>query len=165
MTLFAKKREIQETVERGVVFLLIFSWVFSPLVPVISIPFSGEKVALGFDVPKAEAAATTIRQEINILDAVLTAAAGEVRAQLYVAHDVGYLNIETFKSLKSKAEECSKLLSTFIKGVKSSPHAGLQRKTERTKQKQDAEDFLRETRVQLSKIHPHLYAPDGAVKV
>jgi len=40
---------------------------------------------------------------------------GEVRAQLFVALDVGYLNNETFKNLKSLAEEVSKLLSSFIK--------------------------------------------------
>ncbi len=95
---------------------------------------------------------------------IAKASAGEVRAQLYVAHDVGYLNPETFKSLKFKAEECSKLLSSFIKGVKSSPHKGLQRKGERTKFQKDAEDFLRESRRELSKTLPHLYTPDGSVK-
>lgn len=56
--------------------------------------------------------------------------AGEVRAQLYAAYDIGYLNVETFKRLKSLAEECSKLLSVFIKGVKRGARAGLQRKRE-----------------------------------
>jgi len=54
--------------------------------------------------------------------------AGEVRAQLYAAYDIGYINIETFKYLKSLAVECSRLLSTFIKGVKGSQFSGLQRK-------------------------------------
>lgn len=82
---------------------------------------------------------------------------GEVRAQLYVAHDVGYIHAETFKSLKGKAEECSKLLSAFIAGVKRSPHAGLQRKGEKTHQQQDAENFDREIREQLAQTMPHIY--------
>lgn len=69
--------------------------------------------------------------------------AGEVRCQLYVALDVGYISEETFKSLKSQAEECSKLLSSFIKGVKRSDHAGLQRKVEKTKRQEGAEEFDR----------------------
>ncbi len=97
------------------------------------------------------------RQEFTNYLYIAKGSAGEVRAQLYVAYDVGYLNIETFKSLKSKAEECSKLLSTFIKGVKSSPHQCLQRKRELSKEDRDTEDFLRDTRIQLSKIHPHIY--------
>ena len=86
------------------------------------------------------------------------------KTQLYVAHDVGYINAETFIYLKCKAEECSKLLSSFIKGVKSSPHSGLQRKRGLTKDKLDAADFMRDTRKELFKIHPHLYNPDGTVK-
>jgi len=57
--------------------------------------------------------------------------AGEVRCQLYAALDIGYLNIETFKYLKGLAEECSKLLSTFISSVKQSSARGLQRKNEK----------------------------------
>ncbi len=71
--------------------------------------------------------------------------AGEVRAQLYAAHDIGYLNIETFKYLKSQAEECSRLLSTFIKKLKTSEFSGLQRKRE---QREDPlEELLREQRL------------------
>jgi len=91
--------------------------------------------------------------------------AGEVRAQLYVAYDVGYLNLETFKSLKLKAEECSKLLSTFIKGVKSSPHQGLQRKREMSKLERDTADFMLESRKELSKTLPHIYNRDGTQKI
>lgn len=61
---------------------------------------------------------------------IAKASAGEVRAQLYAASDIGYLNIETFKFLKSLAEECSKLLASFIKGVKMGGMSGLQRKVE-----------------------------------
>ncbi len=83
--------------------------------------------------------------------------AGEVRAQLYAAHDIGYLNIETFEHLKKNAEECSKLLNSFIKAVKSSPHGGLQRRKELTKREQEAESFMSEARAKLAKIHPTIY--------
>ncbi len=55
---------------------------------------------------------------------------GEVRAQLYVGYDIGYLNIETFKYLKGKAEECSRLISSFILKVKKNDLGGLRRKIE-----------------------------------
>lgn len=104
------------------------------------------------------------RQEFVNYLYIAKGSSGEVRAQLYVAYDVGYITAENFKVLKFKVEEISKLLSAFIKGVKSSPHHGLQRKSEKSKHEEDAEAFLRETRRELSKIHPHLYTADGRVK-
>lgn len=59
--------------------------------------------------------------------------AGEVRAQLYAALDIGYLDAETFKRLKFKAEECSRLIARFIAGLKVSKFQGLQHKPEKTK--------------------------------
>lgn len=67
--------------------------------------------------------------------------AGEVRAQLYAAYDIGYLNIETFKYLNSLAEECSRLVSSFIKSVKTSEFSGLQYKREKTKNELKREEF------------------------
>ena len=52
--------------------------------------------------------------------------AGEVRAQLYAAIDVGYLNIETFKYLNDLAAQCSRLLSSFIAKVKTGSRSGTQ---------------------------------------
>lgn len=89
---------------------------------------------------------------------------GEVRAQLYIAQDIGYVNIQTFKYLNDLAEQTSKLLASFIKALKSSPHQGLQRKREMTKDERAAEDFMTDARKQLAKIHPHIYAPDGSTK-
>lgn len=51
-----------------------------------------------------------------------------MRAQLYVALDVGYLNIEKFKYLNVLAESCSRLVSSFINKLKEKGMAGLQRK-------------------------------------
>ena len=54
--------------------------------------------------------------------------AGEVRAQLYAALDIGYLNLETFKLLNSLVLECSRLIANFTNGLKSSQFSGLQHK-------------------------------------
>lgn len=40
--------------------------------------------------------------------------AGEVRSQLYIASDLGYLATEEFADLKARAEEVSRALSGFI---------------------------------------------------
>ncbi|TSC91277.1 MAG: 30S ribosomal protein S23 [Parcubacteria group bacterium Gr01-1014_2] len=59
--------------------------------------------------------------------------AGEVRAQLYVALDVGYLNDETFKHLNNLCRRCSILISGLIKSLKVSGFKGLQYKKENRK--------------------------------
>jgi four helix bundle protein len=61
---------------------------------------------------------------------IAKASAGEVRAQLYVAHDIGYVNIETFKYLNALAEECSRLIASFIKKLKAGGMSGMQYKRE-----------------------------------
>jgi four helix bundle protein len=81
----------------------------------------------------AEGFESGTRQEFLNYLYIAKGSAGEVRAQLYAAHDIGYLNMETFKYIKSLAEECSKLISTFIRKLKDSPHVGLQYKREKTK--------------------------------
>jgi len=55
---------------------------------------------------------------------------GEVRAQLYAAKDVGYIKEKRFNNLKGQAEECSRLIYSFIKKVKAGGEDGLQRKDE-----------------------------------
>ncbi len=52
--------------------------------------------------------------------------AGEVRAQLYVALDAHYLNIEMFKYLKGFAEDCSRLIQSFSEKLKGGSARGLQ---------------------------------------
>ncbi len=54
--------------------------------------------------------------------------AGEVRAQLYVALDAGYLNIEKFKYLNNLASECSRLVQSFAEKVKKGANPGTQYK-------------------------------------
>lgn len=56
---------------------------------------------------------------------IAKASAGEVRAQTYVALDVGHINNETFKHLNGLAVECSKLIASFIEKSKQGSEAGL----------------------------------------
>lgn len=83
--------------------------------------------------------------------------AGEVRAQLYVAVDVGYINIETFKNLKGLAEECSKLIASFITKLKQSEVAGLQRKGEKSKRQIEQEQFALDALRTLAESKPEVY--------
>ncbi|MFQ4135052.1 four helix bundle protein [Nodosilinea sp. PGN35] len=46
------------------------------------------------------------------------ASAGEVRAQAYVALDVGYINHEEFKRLWDLADKCSRQISRFMEYLK-----------------------------------------------
>lgn len=49
--------------------------------------------------------------------------AGEVRAQLYIAKDQGYISGDDFDSLFSIAEICSKQLAKFIQYLESQPNS------------------------------------------
>ncbi len=71
---------------------------------------------------------------------IAKASAGEVRAQLYAASDIGYLHIEMFKRLNSLALECSRLIASFINSVKGSKFQGIQHKVVR--RQSDAERWL-----------------------
>lgn len=91
--------------------------------------------------------------------------AGEVRAQLYAAFDIGYLNPETFKLLHSLVLECSRLLATFIKGLKTSEFGGHQMKKEKTKAEQEREEFEGYLDEQLRIQNPKVYGePTGKYK-
>ena len=67
--------------------------------------------------------------------------AGEVRAQLYIALDVGYLNVETFTRLNSLVLDCSRLIARFIQSLKVSKFNGLQYKKEKSKAQIEREEF------------------------
>ena len=54
--------------------------------------------------------------------------AGEVRTQLYVALDAGYLNSETFKRLNYLVRQCSIVIAGLIKSLKVSEFKGSQYK-------------------------------------
>lgn len=87
---------------------------------------------------------------------IAKASAGEVRAQTYVGLDVGYLNIETFKYLNGLAEECSRLIYSFIRKTKQGGSTGLQYKYEESK----ADTILSDTLDELGLV----MTPQGMVK-
>lgn len=58
---------------------------------------------------------------------------GEVRTQLYISLDAGYIDISTFRYGLKLTDECSRLLKSFIDKVKTSSHSGLQYKKEKKK--------------------------------
>ncbi len=97
------------------------------------------------------------RQEFLNYLYIAKGSAGEVRAQLYAASDIGYLNIEKFKHLKALAEETSRLLSSFIKAVKSSEHGGLQRKREPTVREKEEAEVVGAMRAALAEQNPAIY--------
>src|SRR3989344_356656 len=99
-----------------------------PSVPIMS------NIAEGFE-------GGTKQEFLNYLY-IAKGSAGEVRAQLYVALDVGYLKVETFKDLNELVLECSKLLSSFIEKLKTSQFQGLQHKREYRKGMSDMNKML-----------------------
>jgi four helix bundle protein len=55
--------------------------------------------------------------------AIAKASAGEVRSQLYVLHDVGYLTDTQFSELFSLTERASRQLSRFISYLEANPQS------------------------------------------
>lgn len=80
------------------------------------------------------------RQEFLNYLYIAKGSAGEVRAQLYIATDVGYINIETFKHLNGLASECSRLIQSFADKVKGGAERGVQFKA--VPKKDEFEEFL-----------------------
>lgn len=66
------------------------------------------------------------RQELVNYLFIAKGSAGEVRAQLYIALDTGYLNIEKFKYLNGLAMDCSRLIYNFAAKVKDGAKDGTQ---------------------------------------
>ena len=79
--------------------------------------------------------------------------AGEVRAQLYVALDAGYIDSLKFKDLNSLAIECSRLLSSFIFKVKISEAKGLQYKKGTRKGISDMNRMILESSPELKEFY------------
>jgi len=59
-------------------------------------------------------------QFINYLG-MARASAGEVRAQLYIARDQGYLTEEKFKETYALAEKCARQIAKFISYLEANP--------------------------------------------
>ena len=68
--------------------------------------------------------------------------AGEVRTQLYIAFDAGYIDMSTFRNGLRLTDECSRLLKSFINKVKTGSHAGVQYKHEKRKGMSDTNRMI-----------------------
>lgn len=66
---------------------------------------------------------------------------GEVKSQLYIALDSGYIDILKFRQGISLCDECSRLVQSFIFKVKSGGKEGLQFKKEKNKAQLEREEF------------------------
>jgi len=84
---------------------------------------------------------------------------GEVRCQLYIALDNGYLNDETFKRLNSLSADCSVLIWRFIQSIKTANVAGLQYKKEKSKAQRDREEFDAYLQIHLEETKRNPDAP------
>ena len=83
--------------------------------------------------------------------------AGEVKSQLYIAHDIGYIDISTFQYGIQLCDECSRLIQSFIYKVKSGSKDGLQFKKEKSKQQLENEKFDDELLNTLKDGSPEIY--------
>ncbi|MBI3627357.1 MAG: four helix bundle protein [Candidatus Sungbacteria bacterium] len=54
--------------------------------------------------------------------------AGEVKSQLYIARDIGYIDTSEFRNGVTLADNCSRLLQSFIQRVRAGSQPGLQYK-------------------------------------
>jgi four helix bundle protein len=64
----------------------------------------------------------------ELIDALFIAKGevGEVRSQLYISFDQGYIDQETLQKGLSLTDECSRLIQSFSDKVKAGSHRGLQ---------------------------------------
>lgn len=69
---------------------------------------------------------------------------GEVKSQLYISLDNGYIDMSKFRYGIGICDECSRLIQSFIYKVKSGGKEGLQFKREKTKRQLEAERFMKE---------------------
>lgn len=81
------------------------------------------------------------RQELINYLFIAKGSCGEVRCQLYISLDAGYIDMSTFRNGLKLTDECSRLLFSFIAKVKSGSQTGLQYKKEKTKTQKENEEF------------------------
>ncbi len=94
------------------------------------------------------------KQELLNYLYIAKGSAGEVRAQLYVALDANYLNIEMFKYLNGLATDCSRLLQSFATKVKEGSRSGSQFK--KAEPRDDYKEMLKEKFPELyQKMYPN----------
>lgn len=76
---------------------------------------------------------------------IARASCGEVRTQLYIAKDIGFIEENEFSKTKEQAEFISKLIYRFIESVKVSKYKGLKFKKQKDKKLEEFEKELKRT--------------------
>lgn len=102
-------------------------------------------VAEGFD-------RGTKQEFINYLF-IAKGSCGEVRTQLYISLDAGYIDISTFRYGLKLTDECSRLLKSFVDKVKTGSHPGLQYKREKKKGMSDTNKMILENSPELKEYY------------
>ena len=93
------------------------------------------------------------KEEILYFLYIAKASCGEVRAQLYVAFDQGYIGDEELKDGVELAKYASALIFKFIDGLKVSKYKGLKFKKPVDEKQKELEELIRS---HLPKNHPSL---------
>lgn len=81
------------------------------------------------------------RQELINYFYIAKGSCGEVKSQLYIAYDIGYIDISKFRDGIGLSDECSRLIQSFMFRLKSGGQRGLQFKKEKSKFEQDRDEF------------------------
>jgi four helix bundle protein len=93
------------------------------------------------------------KEEILYFLYIAKASCGEVRAQIYVAFDQGYISDEELKDGVELAKYVSALISKFINSLKVSKYKGLKFKKPENQNQKEIEELIRS---HLPKDHPSL---------
>lgn len=93
------------------------------------------------------------RQELVNYLFIAKGSCGEVRTQLYIAADAGYIDISTFRNGLRLTDDCSRLLKSFINKVKTGAKTGLQYKYEKKKGISDTNKLILENSPELKEFY------------
>jgi four helix bundle protein len=66
------------------------------------------------------------RSEFHQYMFIAKASCAEVRSQLYVAHDIGYLDADTFQNLLTAAEEVARIIDGLRASVERQRNDGME---------------------------------------
>lgn len=84
---------------------------------------------------------------------------GEVRSQMYIAHDRKYLDISTFRNGLALTDECSRLIQSFVTKIKGGSAPGLQFK--RVQRRDPNLEMLKQN---APEIYQKYYNDNGSLK-
>jgi hypothetical protein len=98
------------------------------------------------------AANMRITTSISATRHIAKGSCGEVKCQLYIALDSGYISQLEFNQGYKLCEEVSRLLQSFVKKVKTGSHSGLQYKRE--KKEDPAKEILKQFPDLYKKFYP-----------